>query len=88
MPSEDEHLRLVARAPIQYLVIMSTVQEIEFAITRLKPRDIQAVADWLLEYRETLWDKKIAADVHAGKLDSLIKKAKAGHRAGKATPFP
>jgi hypothetical protein len=46
------------------------------------------VADWLLEYRETLWDKKIAADAHAGKLDSLIKKAKAGHRAGKATPFP
>ena len=65
---------------------MSTVQEIEFTITRLKPRDIQAVADWLLEYRETLWDKKIAADARAGKLDSLIKKAKAGHRAGKAMP--
>ena len=67
---------------------MSTVQEIESAITQLKPRDIHAVADWLQEYREALWDKKIAADARAGKLDSLIKKAKAGHRAGKATPFP
>jgi hypothetical protein len=67
---------------------MSTVREIETAITQLKPREIHAVADWLLEYREKLWDEKIAADARAGKLDSLIKKAKAGHRAGKATPFP
>jgi hypothetical protein len=42
----------------------------------------------LQEYRETLWDKKIAADARAGRLDPLIKKAKAAHRAGKATPFP
>jgi hypothetical protein len=67
---------------------MSTVKEIESAITQLKPKDIHAVADWLLEYRETIWDKRIAADARGGKLDSLIKKAKAGHRAGKATPFP
>ncbi|MGP8198568.1 MAG: hypothetical protein ACLQU4_03595 [Limisphaerales bacterium] len=67
---------------------MSTVQEIESAIAQLKPRDIHAVADWLQEYRETLWDKKLAADARAGKLDPLIKKAKAAHRAGKATPFP
>ena len=31
---------------------------------------------------------KIEADAKAGKLDSLIKKAKAGYRTGKATPFP
>jgi hypothetical protein len=67
---------------------MNTVKEIEAAITRLKPKDIHAVADWLLEYRERLWDEQIAADAQSGKLDSLIKQAKAGHRAGKATPFP
>ncbi|HXR06426.1 MAG TPA: hypothetical protein VN765_03790 [Candidatus Acidoferrum sp.] len=67
---------------------MNTVEEIESAITQLTPRDIHLVADWLLEYRETLWDEKIAADARAGKLDPLIKKAKAAHRAGKAKPFP
>jgi len=67
---------------------MNTVEEIESAITQLKPRDIHLVADWLLECREALWDEKIAADARAGKLDPLIKKAKAAHRAGKATPFP
>jgi hypothetical protein len=67
---------------------MSTVQEIEAAITQLEPKKVQAVADWLHEYREGLWDKQIEADAKAGKLDSLIKKAKAGYRTGKATPFP
>ena len=62
---------------------MSTVEQIESAVTQLKPKDVHAVADWLEEYRETLWDKKIAADARAGKLDSLIKKAKAGRQAGK-----
>jgi hypothetical protein len=80
--------RLVTCPPISYLSVMSTVQEIESAITRLKPREIHAVADWLLEYREALWDKQIAADANAGKLDSLIKKARLGYRSGKATPFP
>ena len=37
--------RLVIRAPIRYLSTMSTVQEIESAITQLKPGDIHAVAD-------------------------------------------
>ena len=80
--------RLVKRASGGYLSTMSNVQAIESAITQLEPKEIHAVADWLLEYRETLWDEEIAADADAGKLDLLIKKAKAGHRAGKATPFP
>ena len=67
---------------------MSTVKEIESAITQLDPKEVQAVADWLQEYREELWDAQIKADAKAGKLDSRIKKAKAGYRAGKATPFP
>ena len=67
---------------------MSTVKEIESAITQLEPSEVHAVADWLQEYREELWDKQMAADARAGKLDTLIQKAKADTRAGKATPFP
>lgn len=67
---------------------MSTVKEIESAITQLEPNEVHAVADWLQEYREELWDKQIAADAQAGKLDPLIQKARADSRAGKATPFP
>jgi hypothetical protein len=68
--------------------VMSTVKEIEAAIAQLDPKDVHAVADWVQEYREELWDKKIEVDAKAGKLDPLIEKARAGHRAGKSTPFP
>lgn len=66
---------------------MSTVQEIEAAITRLEPKKVHAVADWLQAYREELWDKQIEADAKAGKLDSLIKKAKANNRGGAYDSF-
>jgi hypothetical protein len=67
---------------------MSTVQEIESAIKKLKPKEIRKVGDWLDELRDELWDKQIEADAKAGRLDKMIAKAKADFRAGKATPFP
>ena len=67
---------------------MSTVQEIETAISNLQPRDVHAVADWLQSFRDELWDKQIAANAKTGKLNPLIRKAKADYRAGKATRFP
>ena len=67
---------------------MSTVAEIESAIKSLKPREIREVGQLLDELREELWDQQIDADAKAGRLDKMIAKAKAGYRAGKATPFP
>ena len=67
---------------------MSTVLEIEAAISKLPPKEIEAVADWLAELREEMWDRQIAADAQSGKLNSLIHEAKTEYRAGKATPFP
>ena len=67
---------------------MSTVQEIEKAITKLKPEQVEQIADWLEDYREEAWDRQIERDAKAGKLDKLISKAKADARSGKATRFP
>ena len=67
---------------------MSTVKEIESAISKLAPTEVHQVADWLQEYREELWDRQIEADAAAGKFDNLIRQAKADFRAGQATPFP
>ena len=67
---------------------MSTVQEIEAAIVKLKPREIKAVAEWLDELREEMWDQQIESDAKSGKLDKLIKKARTDYRAGNSTRFP
>jgi len=60
---------------------MSTVAEIENAIQKLTPQEIKAVADWLQELREEMWDREIEADAKAGKLDKFIAGARAGYRA-------
>ncbi len=66
---------------------MSTVQEIETAIQKLKPQEIHEVADWLQELREELWDKQIQADAQAGKLDKLMEEAKQDYLAGRCKPL-
>ena len=66
---------------------MSTVQEIETAIQKLKPEEIHEVADWLQDLREELWDKQIDADAKAGRLDKLADKALEDYRAGRTKPL-
>ena len=67
---------------------MSTVAEIEKAIQKLSPKEIKAVADWLQEFREEMWDRQIEADAKAGRLDKLMEEAKQDYRAGRCKPIP
>jgi hypothetical protein len=64
------------------------VQEIESAIAQLERKDVHAVADWLQEYREELWDKQIEADAKAGRLDKLMEEAKQDYLAGRCKLLP
>ena len=66
---------------------MSTVKEIESAITQLEPKDVHAVADSLQAYREELWDRQIEADAKAGRLDKLADEAVEDYRAGRVKPL-
>ena len=66
---------------------MSTVKDIESAIAQLAPKDVHAVADWLQEYREELWDRQIEADAKAGRLDQLMEEAKQDYQAGRCKPL-
>jgi hypothetical protein len=66
---------------------MSTVQEIESAIKKLKPEEIRKVGDWLDELREELWDRQIDADIKAGRLDKLADKAMKEYRTGRCKPL-
>ena len=67
---------------------MSTVQEIETAIQKLKPQEIREVGQLLDELREELWDKQIEADAKAGRLDKLMEEAKQDYLAGRCKPLP
>ena len=54
---------------------MGTVDEIKAAIQNLPAEDQARLADWVVERFEKDWDRRIAADIEAGRLDSLLEGA-------------
>ena len=66
---------------------MTKIEQIEQAITALKPDEVSKLGAWFDEFREGLWDKQIAHDSEAGLLDDLAAKALAEHRAGGSKPL-
>jgi hypothetical protein len=66
---------------------MSTIAEIESAISALPDKDAWAVADWLQEYLDAKWDKEMDEDIAAGRLDALWEKAKSDIAAGRVKPL-
>lgn len=64
---------------------MSTVQEIERAVSQLPPEDLTAFRAWFAEFDGELWDKQFEADVSAGRLDKLAEEALQDLREGRCT---
>lgn len=58
---------------------MTKVQAIEEEIKNLSPSELAELREWLLEYDWAEWDRQIARDSTAGKLDKLFAKARAQH---------
>jgi hypothetical protein len=64
---------------------MSTVREIEDAVSQLSSQDMAAFRSWFAEFDAALWDRQIEADVAAGRLDDLAKEALADFQEGRCT---
>jgi hypothetical protein len=59
-----------------------TVQELEKAITKLSPEELAELRAWFWERDQEEWDRQIARDSEAGKLDKLIAQAKRDYASG------
>lgn len=62
---------------------MTTVQEIEKAISQLPDDDMLSLKNWFDEYEAQKWDDQIEKDALSGNLDKLANEAIADFRAGK-----
>lgn len=62
---------------------MSTVAEIREAISKLPAQEAWKLAAELRDYLDALWDKQFEDDVNAGRLDSLIARAREEYSSGK-----
>lgn len=63
---------------------MTTVEDIEKAITRLAPSEFDRLRVWFEEFQAARFDEKIERDAKAGTLDRLAEQALADHRKGRS----
>ena len=64
-----------------------SLQELEAAVTQLPADDLDAFAQWFEEYLANAWDRRIEADIQAGRLDMAGRRADAEFEAGRCKPL-
>ncbi len=62
---------------------MSTVQEIQQAVSRLSREDLTHFREWFERYDAEIWDQQFEKDAQSGKLDRFAEQALEDFRAGK-----
>ena len=62
---------------------MTTIEEIESAVAKLPPDELDAFRAWFEELDAARFDKRIERDIEAGKLDKLAEQALADHLSGR-----
>ena len=62
---------------------MSTVHEIETAVSKLSRQELLSFRDWFSEFDAAAWDRQFEEDVAAGRLDALADEAVRDLREGR-----
>lgn len=63
---------------------MTDIEELEAKVSELPNEQLAIFRDWFYQFENELWDKQIASDFRAGKLNHLIEKARLELSQGKA----
>ncbi len=63
---------------------MTSVEDIEKAVTELTPEQLAKFRAWFEEFDARLFDESIERDAKAGKLDKLAEDALRAHREGRS----
>jgi len=66
---------------------MSTLDEIETAVSLLSVDELARFRRWFAEFDAQQWDEQIEQDVRAWRLDQLVDQALGHLRAGRCTPL-
>jgi len=64
---------------------MSTIQEIQTAVSELSPEELSVFRAWFAEFDAKVWDQEFEQDVTAGRLEALAEEALRDLREGRCT---
>src|ERR1700744_4494973 len=66
---------LALKCKLVYHAFMSSVHEIETAVSKLSRQELLAFRDWFSNFDADAWDKQFEEDVATGHLDTLAEEA-------------
>jgi hypothetical protein len=66
---------------------MTTIDDIEQAVSNLAPDELVRFREWFLEFDAAAWDRQLEQDVASGRLDALADEVLREHRAGRSRPL-
>ena len=61
---------------------MTTVKEIENAVSKLPKEDLAQFRKWFDEYQSKVWDQELEKDTEAGKLNKVAEEVEKDFNAG------
>ena len=64
---------------------MSTLQEIEHAVSQLSPNDLATFRAWFEDFDASIWDRPFEEDVAALRLDTFAEETMRDLREGRCT---
>jgi hypothetical protein len=64
-----------------------SLQQLEATVAQLPPEELDTFAQWFEEFLADAWDRRIEADIAAGKLEAAGRQADADFDAGRCTPL-
>jgi hypothetical protein len=65
---------------------MTTRREIEEAVRKLSPEDLDSFRTWFADFDAESWDRKFETDAKNGRLDALASEALKDFQQGRANP--
>ncbi len=65
-----------------------SVKELQSAVSVLPPDELDQFSRWFEEFLAEQWDRRIEADIVAGRLDAAGRRADEEFEAGRCTPLP
>jgi len=69
------------------LEVAVSLAELENAVAQLPADDLTVFAQWFEVYLADAWDRRIEADILAGRLDEIGRRADADFEAGRCRPL-
>ena len=65
-----------------------SVEELQSAVAQLPTEELDRFSRWFEEFLAEQWDRRIEADILAGRLDAAGRRADEEFEAGRCTPLP